>query len=290
LPFSIDGDSLLYHYKIISADNTQGRKIGTIGSMRAQQYIRGNLNDMAVTPFKGSYQHAFTFNRSFQKTPVVGQNLIGVIKGVEYENSYIVLSAHFDHLGEKGGHIYNGADDNASGTAALLSIAYELVKTPLKHSVIILFTDGEESDLKGAKAFIHQNPDLLPHIKLNINMDMLAGSKSSNYLHYISNGLDKIISEQSVDSYKQNYVYSDFKIIKGFGKRSGSIQRQVNWNQASDHGVFYNKRIPFIYYGVGTHKNYHTKNDTYQNSNHALLVKSTNAIYQQLRFIDKMID
>jgi Zn-dependent M28 family amino/carboxypeptidase len=54
------------------------------------------------------------------------------------------LSAHFDHIGKKGNKIYNGADDNASGTSALLSIAQQLIKNPLKHNIILLFTDGEE--------------------------------------------------------------------------------------------------------------------------------------------------
>ncbi len=290
LASAIDKQRLLEHFKVISADNTQGRKIGTLGSIKAQQYIQLQLNNMEAIPFKGSYQHPFTLNRSFQTKPVIGHNVIAVINGTKYAHRYIVLSAHYDHLGQKAGRIYNGADDNASGTAALLSIAKQLSNLPIEHTVIILFTDGEESNLTGAKAFVEQNPDLLASIKLNINMDMLAGSKSNKYLHYITKGLDKILPEQAMIKYQTNHVYTDFKVVKGFGRDKSSFKRKINWNNASDHGAFHQKRIPFIYYGVGTHKNYHTENDEYENSNHSLLVNSTNAVYQQLLYIDKIIN
>ena len=200
-----------------------------------------------------------------------------------------MLTAHFDHLGMKGNKIYNGADDNASGTSALLSIAEQLTKTPLMHNVILIFTDAEESGLKGSKAFIKENKELIGHIKLNINMDMLAGSINSHNLHYISRGLDTLLSHESFEQFKRNHLYQEFSIVKGFRRERHALNKRTQWLLASDHGAFHQNGIPFIYYCVGTHQNYHSHNDEFSNTNHQLLINSTNAIYQQLLFLDQAI-
>lgn len=287
LPIAIPPNKLLNHFQLLSSDTFQGRKVSTEGNLNAQKYIIEQFTQYSILPFKEKFVHPFNYNVAFgQKT---GNNLIALIKGSQKKRGYIVLTAHFDHLGVKGNRIFNGADDNASGTSALLSIAEQLNKTPLKHSVIVIFTDAEESGLKGSKAFIEENHDLLSHIKLNINMDMLAGSKRSKNLHYIFRGLDKLLSIEKLEQFQQNHLYQELPIVKGFRRKRHTLNKRINWLLASDHGVFHQNEIPFIYYGVGTHQNYHSQRDEFSNTNHQLLVNSTNAIFQQLLFLDQQI-
>lgn len=287
LPIEISPNNLLEHYQVLSSNAFQGRKVATQGNLKAQQYIISQLKQFSVLPFKEKFTHSFDINSMFSTE--TGNNVIGIIKSSEKSVGYIVLTAHFDHLGIKGNKIYNGADDNASGSAALLSIAEQLAKQPINHDVIVLFTDAEENGLKGSKAFLKQNQHLMSEIKLNINMDMLAGSKNSKNLHFISRGIDKLIVKHKRQQFNQNHLYHELAINKGFKRGRLSLDTRINWIKASDHGVFHQHGIPFIYYGVGTHKNYHSQHDEFENTNHRLFIHATNAIYQQLLFLDQEI-
>lgn len=285
----INTNSLLNHLQILSSNEFSGRKFSTAGNQLAQNYIITILKKLSITPFKGSYQHQFIQHNFFNNKQ--GTNIIGFIEGKKHANQFIVLSAHYDHLGSRGHKIYNGADDNASGTSALLAFAESLLLKPLDHSVILLFTDGEEVSLLGAKAFVTEQEKLLPQIKLNINIDMIAGSRKTKVLHYIDYELDKLLQhadQQKLDNCQKS---TRFTLKKGFARSRGvqSSAMKTNWHTASDHGVFYQNKIPFIYFGVGTHKNYHTEKDNYENINVDFFKFSVNEIYQRLLFIDKNI-
>ncbi|MCJ8321958.1 MAG: hypothetical protein MJK12_20160, partial [Colwellia sp.] len=102
--FSIDQTKLLKHLKTISSDEFMGRKIGSLGNKRSRDYLESQLKKYKVDPFENSYHHKF-INQYFSKK-VIGQNVIGIVRGVDFPNEYIVLSAHFDHLGTKGDVIY----------------------------------------------------------------------------------------------------------------------------------------------------------------------------------------
>jgi Zn-dependent M28 family amino/carboxypeptidase len=199
------------------------------------------------------------------------------------------LTAHFDHIGKRGNKIYNGADDNASGTFALLVLGQQLIKTPLKHNVILLFTDGEESNLLGAKAFVKDHQTIMEHVVLNINLDMIAGSKRTTKLCYLSRGINNLLTEANMENLKILQNSFNLPINKGFRLKILGRQGRVNWLMSSDHGIFHRGGIPFIYFGVGTHNNYHQHSDTFNNVNHDLFHIATNAIYQQLIFIDHNI-
>lgn len=276
--------ALLSHLQYLSSDELSGRKVNSEGNHLARQYIIRQLSALNIVPLSHDYQQPFELNSLFKQA--VGHNIVGIIKGTERPKEYIVLSAHFDHIGGSGRTIYNGADDNASGTAALLYFADKLKKQPLHYSVILLFTDAEEANLKGAKAFIKQNADLLDKIILNINIDMIAGSSRTNKLRYISHDLNKVLSPIILERFKQQQSELNVTIKHGFKQPKNNRQR-VRWHLASDHGVFYRQNIPFLYYGVGDHKNYHRETDTYENVNHEFFINSTEAIYQQLLFLDQ---
>jgi Zn-dependent M28 family amino/carboxypeptidase len=283
----------LKHLATLSSDQFEGRKFSTQGSITSQLYLISILKKLNVRAFNNHYRH--TFNRSGLSHTKQGTNIIGFIEGTHHINEYIILSAHYDHLGTKGRKVYNGADDNASGTAALLYYAQMLKIKPLKHSVVLLFTDGEEVNLLGAKAFISQQNKILSNVKLNINLDMIAGNKRTKKLRFISKNLSQILSTKRLNDLsllqKHYHTHSDIQLTHGFRgtKRAGSSVKRSNWLMASDHGVFSKAGIPFIYFGVGTHKNYHTESDTYGNINQTFYLAAIDAIFQQLIYVDSVM-
>ena len=285
--------SALEHLQVLSSDDFAGRKFSSTASEKSQSYLQSTLQSLKVAKFKGAYRHTFEQTGFFNDKS--GANIIGYIPGTTYPNQFIVLTAHYDHLGTKHTKVFNGADDNASGTAALLHYGKLINNRPLKHSVILLFTDGEEINLLGAKAFINQQEKLLAQIKLNINLDMIAGSSSSTKLRFISRDLSKILTDEKLfelEALQANLKESsNTRLTAGFRNRRGvgSSVNRTNWRMASDHGAFSKAGIPFIYFGVGAHKNYHSEHDTFENINQALFIASVDVIYQQLLFLDSAI-
>lgn len=277
--------SLLQHLKYLSSDRLQGRKVGSYGNKLAQSYLVEQLAEKGILPFGESYLAPFSIDGILKSTQ--GNNVVALIPGSEYSNKFIVLSAHFDHLGGRGKRVFNGADDNASGTAALLHYAQILKTIPLRYSVILLFTDGEEANLKGAKAFVEQNQNILGNIILNINIDMIAGNKHTKKLRYISYDLDTILNANQLSAYTVNQQHAVIRIKKGFRQGFNHPDNKIKWQMASDHGAFYQQGIPFIYFGVGTHNNYHKTSDTYDNINHPFFIKAVDSIYQQIIFLDR---
>lgn len=282
----VPNSRLLQDLHYLSSDELKGRKVGTDGSARTQEYLIKQLSKAHIEPFGQQYLAPFVIDGMFKS--IQGNNVIALVPGREVPDKFIVLSAHFDHIGGHGGRIYNGADDNASGTSALLHYASKLKKSPLRYSVILLFTDGEEVNLKGANAFVEQNSELIANIMLNINIDMIAGNSKTKRLRYISRGLDTLLSEQALNKLASQRQQAPIPIKKGFRQLGYDKQNNnVKWEVASDHGVFYRQKIPFIYFGVGTHSNYHQTSDTYNNVNHTFFEHAVDTIYQQLAFIDQ---
>ena len=148
----------------LASDELEGRQTGTEGEKKAADYISKRFKELKLSE-KGTkgFLQPFTFKPKTNPHEevkfdvngdgtITGNNVIGFLDN--QASNTIIIGAHYDHLGKRGRKIYNGADDNASGVAALLVYAKEIAEMPLKHSVIFLFTDGEEVDLLGAKAFV----------------------------------------------------------------------------------------------------------------------------------------
>ena len=181
--------------------------------------------------------------------------------------------AHYDHLGKKGNDIYNGADDNASGTAALLALADYFSENRPYHSIIFAATDAEEKGLLGAKALLNDFPFPLEQISLVINMDMISRSED-NKLYAVGSRhyphLQPFLSETS--------KYTALDLVLGNDGGPG----EKDWTRASDHGPFHEKKIPFIYFGVEDHEDYHHPTDTFENIHPQFYIRAVELI---LRFI-----
>ena len=192
-------------------------------------------------------------------------NVVGIIKSGnrKYRDEYILLGAHFDHLGFGGKNsgsrnqdtlvIHPGADDNASGVSGLLEIAQKLssYKSKLKRSVILVCFDAEEKGLLGSKYFTENSPVPLENITTMINLDMIGRMKESTFTVGGVGTSPSFIP--MLDSLSKNKNFKLKTTIPGFGP--------------SDHASFYIKDIPVLFFFTGLHTDYHTPKDSWENIN-----------------------
>ena len=252
--FQFDTNKLLKHVEILSSDTFEGRRTGTIGALKAKDYIITELERLHVKPLTESFEQNFSF--SSRQKDYQGINILGLIDGTEKPEQYIVISAHYDHEGIKNGQIYNGADDDASGVSAMLAFAEYFKKNPPKHSVILAFFDAEELGLQGSRYYVENTIVSLESIKLNMNMDMVSRNDQNEL--YITGARDHEAFQNAIENHKAS---DDFEFMMGHDGKDG----KQNWTFSSDHGSFFRKGIPFLYFGVEDHKDYHRPTDDYEN-------------------------
>ncbi len=267
--------------RVLSADDMQGRGIGQPGSARARAYLVERLRAIGVQPVRGAFEHPFTAEG--RGGVVSGVNLLGVIPGRSGSDRVLVVSAHYDHLGVQRGEIYNGADDNASGVAAVLAVAEAFRKTPPQHTVLIALWDGEERGLLGAKAFVTAPAIPMSRIALAMNLDMVArGDKGELYVagahHYpfLKPRFDALAAEAPV-TLKSGHDGPPWK---------GSD----DWTFGSDHGAFHAAGTPFVYFGVEDHPDYHRPGDDFEKIDPAFYARSVATLVQAARRFDADLD
>ena len=175
---------LLEDVRILSADDMQGRDTGSEGGERARAYIVSRLEGMGVqAPPFGRLQRFETPGRTREGVKTFsGVNIVGLIPGTRVADRYIVVTAHYDHVGVNDGQIFHGADDNASGVATMLELAARLKAKPPEHSVLIVALDGEERGLLGAREFVKAPPVPLSSLSLNLNFDMTARAETDGVI------------------------------------------------------------------------------------------------------------
>ena len=254
-PYYFNTDSLISNIKVLSSDDFEGRRTDTRGAEKAKDYIIKKLQSFKnIQSLANDYQQPFAFTT--RGKAYEGVNILGLVKGTKYPQDYIVISAHYDHEGIKNNQIYNGADDDASGVAALFAFAEYFEKNPPEHSVILAAFDGEELGLSGSKHYVANPIVPLKSIKLNINMDMISRN-DKNELYAVGTiynaTLKKVISSHESTN--------GIKLLIGHDGNDG-LQ---DWTNSSDHAPFHNYNIPFIYFGVEDHKDYHQPTDTFEN-------------------------
>ncbi|TKC06259.1 M28 family peptidase [Pedobacter frigoris] len=273
------GSQLLKDVEILSSDAYNGRKTGTKGAEMARAYIINRFKEIGLKTFSGEVQgYEQTFDFKSARETIKGKNLIGYIQGKS--DSIIVISAHYDHIGIIKGEIYNGADDNASGVAALLKFSTYFAKNQPNHTLVFAAFDAEEMGLQGAKAFVATPPVPLGKIKLNINMDMIShNDKGELYAcgTFKHPGLKKYIITTN----------PNIKVLLG---HDDPKQGHDDWTNQSDQGAFNAKNIPFIYFGVEDHKDYHKATDEYKNINKTFFTDAAESILEIINNIDKKRD
>jgi Zn-dependent M28 family amino/carboxypeptidase len=245
-------NQLIRDVRTLAADDMEGRRVGTPGGAKARAYILQRFKEIGLTPAGPSFEQTFQFRGRGDSGDQTGTNLVAVIRGARTPDRFIVVTAHYDHIGVRNGQVYNGADDNASGVAALLAIAEHFKKKPTGRSLVIAALDGEESGLQGARAFVSNSPVPKSAIAMNVNIDMI-GRDAKNVLYAVG-----------------TYHYPALKpMLEGvaqppvdlrLGHDVPNVEAQ-DWTRDSDHFPFHEAGIPFVYFGVEDFDHHHKTTD-----------------------------
>ena len=283
---AVSHEQLLADVRILSADDMEGRDTGAPGGERARNYIVSRLEAIGVgAPPMGRLQPFEAQGRTREGPKTFnGTNILGLIEGTRVPDRYIVISAHYDHVGMNGGQTYNGADDNASGVATMLDIAERLKAAPPEHSVIIVAFDGEERGLLGAKHFVQAPPVPLASMAMNLNFDMIARAETDNHL-WVTGTHQHPTFRPLLETIPANGAVS-----LAFGKDTPQDTGENNWVEASDQGAFFRANVPFLYLGVDYHPDYHRPSDDFDKITPSIFISAAELSYSAFRALDRGLD
>ncbi|MDI1241285.1 MAG: M28 family peptidase [bacterium] len=267
-----DARKLLEDTRTLSADDMEGRSAERPTMAKAREYVKKRFNQSGLEPFGSGYEQDFDIRGRGQAAAIKGINFIGSIAGKTKANKYIVITAHYDHLGVRNGQIFNGADDNASGTAALFAIASYFRKNQPEQSLIFVALDGEEKGLLGAYHFVANPPVPKASIVLNVNMDMISRNDKGE-LYATGTRLYPYLKPALVKVQKTAGV----KLLLG---HDDPATGRDDWTNQSDQAAFHAATIPFIYFGVEDHKDYHKSTDDFSNIQPEFYVRAVETIIE----------
>ena len=250
----ISPDSLMRHVHVLAADSMRGRLVGTPENAKARAYVVREFREAGLQPVGSSYEMPVQVRGTRDTTMRSAVNVVGVVRGRVNPERYNVVTAHYDHVGVRQGEIYNGADDNASGTAALIEIATWFAQHPPAHSILFVALDAEEGGLVGARGFVANPPVPVSSMVLNVNMDMV-GRNARNELYAAGTSHYRFLRPY-LDS-----VAARAALSLRFGHDDPAGPRSDDWTTQSDHAAFHAAGIPFIYFGEEDHPDYHKPTD-----------------------------
>ncbi|WP_339875092.1 M20/M25/M40 family metallo-hydrolase [uncultured Algoriphagus sp.] len=277
-------DGLKEDVAYLAADDLGGRAIGTDGEQKAAEYLAAEFKEIGLEP-KGTEEYFQPFTVSKPSNPheeavigtdgegVTGRNVIGFIDN-KSENT-IVIGAHFDHLGMGGqgslhrgdSAIHNGADDNASGTAALVALARILKHEEHKSNFMFIAFSGEENGLWGSNYFV-KNPTIdLAEVNYMINMDMVGRLNAEKTLAI--NGVG------TSPSFVPALDLANADSLKLVTSESGV--------GPSDHTSFYLQDLPVLHFFTGQHEDYHKPSDDSELINY-------DGLLLVVKYIDRLVD
>jgi hypothetical protein len=263
---SITTDEVKRHVNVLADDTFEGREVGTRGNRAAAGYIIDLLKKYGV-PGGGPAG-------SYYQTGTQSNSILAIAEGRDpvLKDEVILVGAHFDHVGYGSnrtsygpvGYIHNGADDNASGVAALLEVAEAVSRLPErpKRTIVFAFWDGEEKGLWGSKYWVEHPTVPLDRVRVAINVDMVGRLRNSKLTVYGSRtapGLRRIVS-------RQNDV---------------ALALDFNWDIKgdSDHYSFFTRNVPFVMLHTGLHDDYHRPSDDVEKINNEGLAEISRLMF-----------
>ena len=281
---TIKTEDLEAHVVEVSSDKYKGRMTGEEGHNEVCDYIRNyyKLQNIAAPESLPDY---------YQKVPKDilpenlndSQNIMAYIKGSEFPDEFVFISAHSDHEGVKDGEIFNGADDNGSGTAAVLEIAEAFHKAieegfRPKRSVVFLHVTAEEVGLHGSRYYTNNPVFPIENTVATLNIDMIGRVDSEhqnneNYIYLI--GSDRMSSELHYIAEEANSTFTNLELDYTFNEES-DVNR---YYYRSDHYNFAVKGVPVIFFFNGEHEDYSKPTDTADKINYPLLAKRTKLVF-----------
>lgn len=275
----VDPSQLLEDIRTLSSAEMEGRRPNTPGHDRAQEYIVSRFAEIGIDPLTDDYRHEFSFLPRGSQDEARGVNIMAAVRGTEYPDRYIVITAHYDHVGIRNDNIYFGADDNASGTAALFAIAESLMTSAPRHSVILVALDAEEMGLRGARHFVADPPVPLEQIVFNINMDMVSRNEN-NRLYAVGTYHYPFL----IPIVERVAETSPISLMMGYDRPDAGPRN--DWTMLSDHAAFHQEGIPFVYFGVEDHDDYHRPTDTFENIDPEFYVGAVETIIRFFHELD----
>lgn len=284
---TIKAKDLKKHLYIYAGDEMEGRMTGEKGQKLAAEYLRNFYMDAGVaSPFEKNnyYQTIPTSFFEGRVDPKPSENIVAYIKGSEKPDEVIVISAHLDHVGvDKEGNVFNGADDDGSGTVALLEMAEAFQKAVRdgygpKRSILFLHVTGEEIGLFGSRYYTDNPIFPLENTVCNLNVDMIGRIDpqkidNPNYLYLI--GSNKLSQELQDVSEEVNEKYINMEL----DYRYDDSNDPNRFYYRSDHYNFAKHNVPIIFYFNGVHEDYHKITDTPDKIEYDLLEKRTQLIF-----------
>lgn len=280
----IDSDRLMAAVTTLSDPKWEGRAAGSPGGIAARNWVVEQFKSAGLQPVSGAYVHPFTYTRMTMsgKQDGNGANVLGMCVGTDPKLPFFIVSAHYDHLGIRDGQIYPGADDDASGVAVVLELAAFCQKTPFRHSVVFAAFDAEERGLQGAKAFMVKPPVPRARIALDVNLDMVSRNDKREIFiagtyHYpnLKAPLEEVARRAPVT------------VLFGHDKPVTVAGGVEDWTNQSDHGPFHAAGIPFVYFGVEDHPDYHKPTDTADKINRGFFVDVAETILDSVLALDR---
>jgi hypothetical protein len=261
----VDSERLLGVVRTLSGPEYGGRRTGSEGGRLTRQWLVDHFRAAGLKPVDEDYLLPFRFthysvrgivekDRPFRTVYDDAANVAGTLAGTVSAARTMVISAHYDHLGAHGGQLYPGADDNASGIATLLEAARWFAAHPPHHPMLFAAFDAEELGLKGSEAFVEHPPLGRDRIAIDVNFDMVSRNDRNEI--YAAGTTRYPFLRPILDEARQ---HSAVKIEYGHDRPGTGAD---DWTDQSDQGPFAEAGIPFLYFGVEDHADYHRPSDT----------------------------
>ena len=279
----IDSDRLMEVVTTLSDPKFEGRAAGSPGGLAARAWLLERMKSIGLQPVSGSYVFPFTFTRMRVSGRVdgAGANVVGQCLGRDTKAPVFVVSSHYDHLGVRDGVIYPGADDNASGVAVMLAIAEHCQRTPFSRTVVFAAFDAEEAGLQGAKSFLIAPPFPKERISLNVNLDMVSRNDKREIFIAGTHPWPRLKAPLELVAKR-----APITVLFGHDKPAAIAGGVEDWTNQSDHGPFNSAKIPFVYFGVEDHADYHQPTDMADKINRGFFVDVAETVLDAVLQLD----
>ena len=289
------------HLIILASDSLEGRETGKKGQKMAAEYLKNHFINIGIPPYtKNKYFQKFKvksdrhvckcedcdsdfIKKIFKKNKLIkGENILGYIEGTDLKDELIIITAHYDHLGKHDTLLFNGADDDGSGTVGIMEIAeaFMLAKKDGKgprRSILIMPVSGEEKGLLGSKYYTNNPVFPLRKTIANLNIDMIGRIDNmhldGNYVYLI--GSDMLSKELHNISEEINKKYIGLELDYTYNTDDDPHR----YYYRSDHYNFAKNNIPVIFYFNGVHEDYHKTTDTIEKIDFNKIEKITRFVF-----------
>ncbi len=253
-------------------------------SMAASLFKKGTEELMKAVADPSSIKKAnVSYNISMSVDEMYTENVLGYLEGSDLKDELVVLTAHYDHVGVDGKEVYNGADDDGSGTSAVMEIAEAFVEAKKagngpRRSMLFMLVTGEEKGLLGSEYYAENPIFPLENTIVDLNIDMIGRidpehKENPNYVYLV--GSDRLSTELHEISEKVNETYTQFDLDYTYNDENHPDRIYYR----SDHWNFAKNNVPIIFYFNGVHEDYHQPSDTIDKIEFDLMTKRTKLVF-----------